>query len=177
MRIEVPPALQSMMRGSGLAGLAVTAAGIVAAAGVLQPWYVASVELTMLGVAQERVVAEVVGWATLGGVLAGAGGAVSAALGATLAVDRHPGWTRPALVAVAAWLVAAGTWARMRLPTLDRFTDAGGTIGELRDVTDELPSGVELAMTVGPGLGATLALAAGLAILIAASAARDLDRR
>jgi hypothetical protein len=177
VRGEVPAALASVGRGSGLAGLVVALAGVVAASTLARPWYEATAELSMLGTAESRAVTVVVGWATAPGWVAATAGAVAAVLGLALAVDRHPGWTRPTLLGAAVGLAVAGTTAQLVRPGLDRFPDARGALAELRAVAADLPEGVELTLTVRPGPGATTALVAGLAVLLATAAARDLDRR
>jgi hypothetical protein len=41
----------------------------------------------------------------------------------------------------------------------------------------ELPRGVELTLSVRPGIGATITLVAGLLVAVAVASARDLDAR
>jgi hypothetical protein len=177
VRGEVPAALEAVGRGSGLAGLAIAAAGTTVVACSARPWYAATAELAMLGAAEQRLVAVVPGWAAVPGVLATVAGAVAALLGIGLALDRHPGWTRPVLVAAAVVLTATGTVGQLVRPSLDRFSDGAGALAELRAVRDDLPRGVELTLTVRPGLAATAALVAGIVVLVGVAAARDLDRR
>lgn len=177
MRRELPAALEAIGRRSGVAGLAVAVAGAATAFGAVHPWHVATAELAMLGAAERRMVAVVPGWSALPGVLAAAAGATAALLGAALALDRHPGWTRPALLATAVVMALAGTSGHLVRPGLDRFPDGAGALAELRAVRDDLPAGVELTLTVRPGVAATVALVAGIVVLVAVAAARDLDRR
>jgi hypothetical protein len=177
VRGELPAAVAAVGRGSGLAGLTIALAGATAAACVVQPWHTATAELAMLGAAEQREVAVVAAWGSAFGIVAAAAGVVAGVLGAALALDRHPGWTRPTLVVAAAALTVTGTVAQVRRPGLDRFPDAAGALAELRAVRDDLPSGVELTLTVRPGIAATVALVAGLVVLLGVAAARDLDRR
>jgi hypothetical protein len=177
VRGEVPAALEAVGRGSGLAGLAIAAAGTVVVVCAGRPWYAATAELAMLGEAEQRLVAVVPGWGAVPGALATVAGAIAALLGIGLALDRHPGWTRPALVIAAIVLTGAGTVGQLVRPGLDRFPDGAGALAELRAVRDDLPRGVELTLTVRPGLAATAALVAGIVVLIGVAAARDLDRR
>jgi hypothetical protein len=177
VRGEVPAALEAVVRGSGVAGLAIAAAGTAVVLCAAQPWYEATAELAMLGDAEQRTVAEIPGWGAVPGVLAVVAAAVAAVLGAALALDRHPGWTRPVLLAAAIVMTATGTVGQLLRPGLDRFPDGAGALAELRAVRDDLPSGVELTLSVRPGLSATVALVAGIAVLVGVAAARDLDRR
>ncbi len=175
MRGELPAALLAVGRASGIAGLVTAAAGVVAVVATTQPWHEAAAELTMLGAADERAVVAVLGWRTAPGLIAGVAGVVVAALGLALAVDRHPGWTRPALLIAAATLAAAGTDAQLRRPELDGLPDDGGALADLREVASQLPRDVELALTVRPGGGAVLVLLAGVLVLVAVACARELD--
>lgn len=168
---------EAVGRGSGLAGLVLAAGGLLVLSSVVAPWWEAHAELALSGVAQGREVTSLEGWEHLAGIAGAAAGVVAAALGIALAIDRHPGWTRPAAMtagAVAALAAAVGTWWQ---PSLGRFPDRGGSLGELRDVVDELPVDVELALTVVRGSGAVLAaIGAGL-IVLGTAAARELDQR
>ncbi|MEX1179040.1 MAG: hypothetical protein WEB09_11320 [Nitriliruptor sp.] len=177
MRVELPPLVASITRGSGLAGGLAAIAGLAAVVSVTLPWSEVTAELSMLGVAEDRAVAAIAGWATIPGLVAGVAGLGAVGLGAALAVDRHPGWTRPGLLLAAAALALSGIAAQLLRPSLDRFPDAAGAVDDLRTVAGDLPRGVELVLAVRTGAGATLTLVAGLAVLVAAAAARDLDRR
>lgn len=175
MRGELPHALVAVGRGSGLAGLVASAAGIAAVVAAWQPWYEAAAELTMLGADEERAVVVLLGWTLLPGLVAGLAGVVAAVLGTALAIDRHPGWARRGLLAAAVTLAVAGTVGQLYRPPLDRFPDEAGALGDLRAVVGELPIGVELTLSVRPGIGATLSLVAAALIVTAVAAARDLD--
>lgn len=168
---------ETIARRSGVAGLVVAAGGGCAAAGAVTPWWQAHAELSLSGVAQGRPVTGLLGVEHLAGVAAAGAAVVALLLGLSLAIDRHPGWTRPALLGaggVAAATASVGTWWT---PGLGRFPDRGGALGELRDVVGELPMDVELTLTVirGPGTALT-AIGAGL-IVLGTAAARELDRR
>lgn len=175
MRVELPHALVAVGRGSGLAGVLVAGGGLAAVVAGSQPWFEAAAELAMLGAAEDRAVVTLLGWSTVPGVAAAIAGAVAAVLGVALAVDRHPGWTRRALLASAVVLAACGTVAQLLRPTLDRFPDEAGALADLRAVIGELPRGVELTLSVRAGAGATIALVAAAAVVIGVAAARDLD--
>lgn len=175
MRRELPHALVAVGRGSGLAGLVAAAAGVTAVVAASQPWYEAAAELSMLGTAEDRAVVTLLGWSTIPGVVAGIAGAFAAALGLALAVDRHPGWARPGLLAAAIAIAAAGTAAQLWRPGLERFPDEAGALADLRAVVDELPRGVELTLSVRQGAGVTIALGAAALVVLAVAAARDLD--
>jgi hypothetical protein len=175
VRVELPHALVAVGRASGLAGLLAAAAGVAAVAAAFQPWHEATAELAMLGAAEDRAVVSLLGWATLPGLAAGVAGVVAAALGLTLAVDRHPGWTRRGLLGAAGVLLVAGAFGQLRRPTLDRFPDESGALADLRAVVDELPRGVELTLSVRPGAGATIVLVAAALLLAAVASARELD--
>jgi hypothetical protein len=177
VRGELPAALEAVGRSSGVAGLAIAAAGFAVVLCATQPWHAAIAELLMLGDAEQRTVAVIPGWGSVPGALALASGAVAALLGTGLALDRHPGWTRPVLLTAAVVMTASGTVGQLVRPGLDRFPDGAGALAELRAVRDDLPSGVELTLTVRPGLSATVALVAGIVVLVGVAAARDLDRR
>jgi hypothetical protein len=177
LRGELPYALVAVGRGSGLAGLVAAVAGLAAIATVALPWHEAAAELAMLGAAEDRAVVTLVGLRTLPGIAAVLAGLLAVCLGVALAIDRHPGWTRRGLLAAAAVLALAGTVAQLRRPTLDRFPDESGALGDLRAVVGELPRGVELTISVRAGVGATIALIAATSILLAVVAARDLDVR
>lgn len=177
MRGELPHALVALGRGSGLAGLLAAVAGVAACVAVAQPWYEAAAELAMMGAAEDRAVVTLVGWETVVGVANGLAGLVATALGTALAVDRHPGWTRPGLLTAAVVMAIAGTVAQLRRPGLDRFPDETGALADLRAVLDALPDGVELTLSVRTGPGATIALVAGALVVLAVAAARDLDAR
>lgn len=177
MPVELPHALVAVGRGSGLAGVLAAAAGATAVATLGLPWHEAAAELTMLGAAEDRAVVSLVGLRTVPGVLAAAAGLVAGFLGAGLAVDRHPGWTRPGLLTAAGVLVTSGVVPLAWRPALDRFPDDSRALADLRAVVGELPTGVELALSVRAGVGASLAIAAGVAVIVAVCAARDLDAR
>lgn len=174
---ELPHALVAVGRGSGLAGVLAAAAGLTAVTTVGLPWHEAAAELTMLGAAEDRAVVALLGTRTAAGVLAAVVGLVAAGLGVALAVDRHPGWTRRGLLTTAGVLTVCGLVPWVWRPPLDRFPDESGALADLRAVVDELPVGVELALSVRAGLGASLSLAAGIAVVVAVCAARDLDAR
>jgi hypothetical protein len=175
VRGELPHALVAVGRGSGLAGLVAAAAGVGAVVAATQPWYEAAAELSMLGESDDRAVVVLVGWSLIPGIVAALAGLVAAALGTALAIDRHPGWARRGLLAAAVTLAVAGTVPLLRRPRLDRFPDETGALGDLRAVVGELPVGVELAISVRPGIGPTTALVAAALIVAAVAAARDLD--
>jgi hypothetical protein len=177
VRVEVPPSLAAVGRGSGVAGVIVALAGTAVTACVWQPWYAATAELAMLGETDRRTVAVVAAWASPLGLAASVAGLVAVGLGVALALDRHPGWTRPALLVAAAVTSVTGATAWLLRPTLDRFPDGAGALAELRAVRDELPRGVELTLTVRGGTAATTAIVAGVVIALGVAAARDLDRR
>ncbi|MEX1164871.1 MAG: hypothetical protein WEB03_14975 [Nitriliruptor sp.] len=177
MRPHHHPVLASLGRGSGVAGAVAALAGVLAVVALALPWHEATAELAMLGVAEDRAVATIPGWSTVAGWVAAVSGAVAVGLGVALAIDRHPGWTRPCLLAATAALVVSGLVAQLRRPTLERFPDGAGAVAELRAVAGDLPRGVELTLAVRPGPAAVAALVAGLTLLVAVAAARDLDQR
>jgi hypothetical protein len=177
VRGELPHAVAAVGRGSGLAGVLAALAGAAAVIGATLPWHEAAAELAMLGSAEDRAVVSLVGLRTVLGVLGALAGVAAVALGGALAIDRHPGWTRRGLVGAAFALGATGLLARLRRPALDRFPDDGGALADLRAVVGELPRGVELTLSVRPGIGATITLVAGLLVAVAVAAARDLDAR
>lgn len=168
---------ETITRRSGVAGLVVAIGGGCAAAGAVTPWWQAHAELSLSGVAQGRPVTALLGVEHLAGLGAAAAAVVALVLGVSLTIDRHPGWTRPALLAaggLAAATASVGTWWT---PRLGRFADRGGALRELREVVGELPVDVELTLTVVRGPGAALtAVGAGL-IVLGTAAARELDRR
>jgi hypothetical protein len=175
VREELPHALVSVARGSGIAGLVAAVAGLAVASAAVWPWYEATAELTMLGTSQDRAVVTLPGLRTVPGAVAGLAGVGAAVLGLLLAVDRHPGWTRRGLLVATAALGVAGVGAWMRRPGLDRFPDDGGALADLRAVVGELPRGVELHLAVRPGPGLLVAVGAAVVIALAVAAARDLD--
>lgn len=177
MRRELPHALVAIGRGSGIAGLVAALAGGAAAVAVTRPWYEAAAELAMLGAAEDRAVVTLLGWETVPGVVAGVAGVIAAVLGCALAVDRHPGWTRPGLLTAAIVLAVAGVVAQVHRPSLDRFPDEAGALADLRAVLNDLPMGVELTLSVRTGSGAAIALVAAAVVVAAVAAARDLDAR
>lgn len=175
MRRELPHALVAMGRGSGLAGLVAAGAGVAAVVAVAKPWYEAAAELSLLGAADDRAVVVLVGWTVVPGIVAGVAGLVAAALGTALAIDRHPGWARRGLLVAAFAMAVAGTVAQLHRPSLDRFPDDASALSDLRAVVDELPVGVELTLSVRPGIGSAVAIVAAALVVVAVAAARDLD--
>ncbi len=128
MRGHAPAVLASLVRGSGIAGVITALGGLLAIAALALPWHQATAELAMLGVAEQRAVATIQGWTTVAGWVAAGAGAVAVALGAALAIDQHPGWTRPGLLAASAMSIVAGLAPRLRRPALERFPDGAGAV-------------------------------------------------
>lgn len=166
-----------LLRRSGLAGLLITVGGVVTTLAVASAWHVARAELEMLGAAEARVVTSVAGWQMGWAWAAALAGLVATFLGAALALDRHPGWTRPATIAAGAVALVSGVVPLVWLPRLDRFPDADGSLRDLREVAEALPVGVELTLSVGAGAGPFLVVGGALAILIGVVSARELDTR
>lgn len=177
MHQELPHALVSVARGSGLAGAVAAVAGLTVVVAVGWPWYEATAELTMLGTSQDRAVVALTGARTWPGLVAGLAGVLAAVLGALLAVDRHPGWTRRGLLTAGVSLGLAGVVGWSWRPSLDRFPDDASALADLRAVVGELPRGVELHLAVRPGPGVVTAVVAAVVIALAVAAARDLDAR
>lgn len=177
MRDAVVSWLGPIVRRSGLAGLVAALAGGVAIAAGPAAWWEVSAELTLSGATQARTVVTLDGTDSLPGWSVLLGGVTVVALGLALAVDRHPGWTRPALLSGAGLIGAgaiAGSWPP---PTLGRFPDPDGALTQLRATSTDLPVGVELTLEVARAEGAWLAGAAAILTLAAVLAARELDRR
>jgi hypothetical protein len=166
-----------VLRPSGLAGLAVAIGGLASAAAVAITWHEARAELAMLGTSQDRAITTVAGWQLPWGVAAAVAGLVALVVGAALAIDRHPGWTRPVTLSAGSLVLACGASSFLRRPSLGWFPDRRGALSELRSVTDALPVGVDLRLTVHLGPGPYVATGGALLILIGVLAARELDRR
>lgn len=177
MRDAVVSWLGPVVRRSGLAGLAAAVAGGVAVASGPAAWWEVRAELTLSGTTQARTVVTLDGLDQVPGLLVVLGGALVVVLGLALAVDRHPGWSRPALLSGAGLIgagAAAGSWPP---PTLGRFPDPEGALAQLRATSADLPVGVELGLEVARAAGAAQAAAAAVIVVVAVLAARELDRR
>jgi hypothetical protein len=166
-----------VLRPSGIAGLVVAIGGLAGSASLVITWHEARAELAMLGTSQDRAITTVAGWQLPWGVAAAVAGLVALVLGSALAIDRHPGWTRPVTLVAGSVVLACGASSFLRRPTLGWFPDRRGALSELRSVTDALPVGVELSLTVHLGSGPYVAAGGALMILVGVLAARELDRR
>lgn len=178
MRGDAALQARLLLRPTGAAGAAVALGGVVAVVGAYRPWYAVTAELTMLGEDQRRAVAELPGWeAHPWGWLIPAVGVLAVALGVAVAFDRPPRRTRPVLLLAGALLVGAAALGAADRPPVDRFDIAGTRLRELLDLTDRLPSGVELAFSVGVSDGVWVTLVAGLLTMVGALCARELSWR
>lgn len=169
-------ALQAVGRRSGLAGVLVAAGGAAATVAAAMPWWQARAELQLLSASQGRVVSSLGGWQHAIGWTAATAGMLALTLGALLAVDRHPGWTRPAAVAAGLVLVGCAAVGLARDPGLGAFPDEDGALADLRSVTDDLPVEVDLELTVTRGAGPWWVTVAAGAVLVGTLSARELDR-
>lgn len=175
MRGDATLEAKLLLRGSGIAGLAVACAGVLAMTAAYQPWYVVVARLAMLEHDQDRVVAELAGWqAHPWGWVVPALGLAAVVLGLGVALDRPVARARDLLLLAAVGLgmtVLAGALAR---PPVGRFDVAGSRLRELAELADRLPEGVALTFAVRPALGLWMALVAAGAIVVATLSARDL---
>jgi hypothetical protein len=161
-----------LLRGPGLAGLLTVLGGALAAFAATRPWYLAVAELSMLDDRQGRTIATVTGVpATTVGWIAVALGLTAAVVGANVAIDRPHPRARSLLLATASSLVAVAIAAAVRRPELERIT--GSEAERLLELAERLPVGIELAVTVRPGIGPTLVGVAAVLIGIGALAVGD----
>ena len=174
MRGDVALTARLLLRGTGLAGVAVTAGGVLAVVAATRPWFVARAQVAMLGVEQDRSVATLAGvpdtvggWATL--LL----GLVVVVVGLAVAVDRPPATARRVLLSCAVALLVGALWSWLGpTPTLTRV--AGAEIDHLSTLAGRLPSGVDLELRVASAVGPALAALASAIVAIGTFSARDL---
>lgn len=166
-----------VVRPSGLAGVVAALAGLAAARAAAEPWHEVALSIRMLGGEQARVLEEVAAVAVPWAVLAAAAGLVATVLGTSLALDRHPGWTRPVLVGSAGSLLVAGVVPLLLPPPLARLGDPAGALEEVAALGSGLPSGVSMALSVRPGAAPVVAAGAAVVVLGATLAARELSTR
>jgi hypothetical protein len=161
-----------LLRGPGLAGLLTVLGGALAAFAATRPWYLAVAELSMLDDRQGRTIATVAGVpATTIGWIAVALGLAAAVVGSNVAIDRPHRHARSLLLSTASALVAVAIAATVRRPALERVT--GSESEGLLELAERLPVGIELVVTVRPGIGPTLVGVAAVLIGIGALAAGD----
>ncbi|MFA9432077.1 hypothetical protein [Egicoccus sp. AB-alg2] len=174
MRGDIALTARLLLRGTGLAGLTVVAGGVLAVVAATRPWFQATAEVAMLGVAQDRAVATLTGVPdTLAGWVALLLGVVAVVVGSSVALDRPPAPARKILVGCAAalLLVALLAWFGP-VPALARV--AGAEADQLATLAGRLPDGVELELRVGAALGPALAALASAIVAIGTFSARDL---
>jgi hypothetical protein len=161
-----------LLRGPGLAGLTTVAGGGLAAIAATRPWYLGVAELSMLGDQQGRTVATLAGVpGTVSGWLVVLLGVCAAVLGTNVALDRpHPHARRLLLLTATLLLLLAAVVSWWR-PPLERV--AAGDAARLLELAERLPSGVELVVSVRPGLGPALVALAAVLVGGGALAARD----
>ena len=160
-----------LLRGDGLAGLAIVAGGIIGLVAAASPWYEAHARVSMLGADEAQVVASLAG---LPGSAPGWGVFVLAlvmlGVGITIAVDR-PSTHARTMVAIAAIAVAgAATAGLVLVPEVSVV--AGARTPSLLALRDRLPVGIDLELVVVRGRGAWLALASAAAGALGAMGAR-----
>lgn len=173
MRGDVALTARLLLRGDGLAGLAVAAGGALAVFAATRPWYHALAEVAMLDTAQARAVDSLIGTQTLLGRVSLGVGLVAAVLGVLCAVDRPPAHARQVLLgcAVALLVTAAVAWLGPP-PELARV--AGSEGDELARLGGRLPDGIRLRLAVRLATGPALtALASGI-VAAGTIAAREL---
>lgn len=163
MRGDVALTARLLLRGSGLAGLAVAAGGGLAVFAATEPWYHAMAEVEMLGADQARAIASLLGVQTVGGWVSLVVGAGAVVLGIACALDRPPARARPLLLggAVVLVLAAASAWL-LPAPALDSVT--GAEADQLAVLADRLPVGLALELQVRVAAGPAL-VALGSAIV------------
>lgn len=166
-----------VVRPSGLAGLAASLAGLGALWTATRPWHVVAADVTMLGARQGRLVDGAAGSSLPWAVLVIVAGLVAVGLGAALAVDRHPGWTRPALLGAAAMLLVSGVVAVLLRPPLSGLAASSEALAEVVALRGSLPEGTALELTVRAGPAAFAAAIAGLVVAGATIGARELATR
>jgi hypothetical protein len=165
-----------LLFGQGRAGLVVAVGGTFAVIGSLLPWYELVTTVTMLGEQAERPAAVLRGVPDLvrGGWTLGLGVAL-VVLGVALGIDRPPPLARTAigLAALATGGIAvAALLGRPSVATMSRQGDA-----DLVALRDELPVGIELALSAEPAGGCWLVLAGAMIALGGAVASlRSVER-
>ena len=173
MRGDAALTARLLLRGPGLAGVVVTLGGALAALAATRPWYVATAELSMLDDQQSRTVTALAGLPeTVLGWVALALGLTAAVLGANLALDRPHPHARTLLLSTASSTFAVAVGAAVRRPALERV--AGPEAERLLELAGRLPAGVELTVSVRPGIGPILLGVA--AVLIGGGALGFRDR-
>lgn len=173
MRGDLALHLRQVLRPEGALGLVATVAGATAATAAYLPWYEVSADVAMLGANSSRAVAQLAGWqAHPWGWSVPAIALVMMGVGILLAIDRPVANTPDALLlggmGVALAVAVAGRW----FPPVARFEVAGSSLRDMVDMAGRLPRDVELALSVQPGVGMWLALAASAVLLATGLTAR-----
>lgn len=171
MRGDATLRARLLLRGDGLAGLAIVAGGITGLIAAASPWYAAHARVSMLGANEDQVVASLAGipgsapgWGVL--VLA----LVMLVVGTTIAIDRPPAHART-MVAIAALAVAGAATAGLLLVP-EASVVAGARTPSLLALRERLPVGIDLELVVVRGRGAWLALASAAVGALGAMGAR-----
>ncbi len=157
MRGDAALTARLMLFGQGRAGLVAAVGGTLTAIGSVLPWYELVATVRMLGADAERAAAVVRGVPDLAwGGWTLALGLTVAVLGVALGIDRPPPGARTAIVlgAIATGAIAVG--AVVVRPSTTSMSRHGG--GDLVALREELPVGIELALTVDVAVGCFVVL-------------------
>lgn len=173
MRGDAALTARLLLRGAGVAGIAVALGGALAIVAATRPWYHAMADVAMLGSSQGRAVDSLAGTQTVLGWVSLLAGLVAVVLGVACALDRPPAGARRMLLACALALVvvAAVAWLGPA-PELARVAGSEGE--ELARLGDRLPEGIALQLAVRTAIGPVLTVLAGVIVGVGTLAAREL---
>lgn len=175
MRGLVPLRVRMLVRPLGIVGGVGVGAGVAALVATYLPWYEVAATVEMLGNQRSRAVASLAGWqAHPWGWLVPALAIVAIVVAAALTVDRPVPATGTLALVAGLGLACAVAAAVLLFPPVSRFDHADSRLAELDRLADRLPQDVTMTFSVRPGLGLWIALAAAVALLGVAMAAREL---
>lgn len=173
MRGDVALTARLLLRGTGLAGIAVAAGGALAVVAATRPWYHAMAQVTMLDAVQARAVDSLLGTQTLLGWVTLVLGLVAILLGIACALDRPPAHARRVLLGCALALLVVSLLAWFG-PSPELARVAGSEGDELTRLGSRLPDGIELRLAVRTAVGPALAALASVIVTGGTFAAREL---
>lgn len=174
MRGDLALHLRLALRPRGLVGVVAVVAGASGIAAAFMPWYVVAAELDALGHTRSWPVAQLAGWSAHPWTwLVPVAALAAVAVGVGLAVDRP--MPRSRNLHLLAGLVTAGTVsaAGLLFPPVSQFDVEGSRLRELMRLAEGVPSDVNMAFSVQPGVGLWLTLGAAALLVATAFAARE----
>lgn len=159
MRGDAALVARQVLRPEGTLGLVAAVAGLTAMTAAYLPWYHVHASVDALGTTSSRSVSALAGWqAHPWGWLVPALAVVMVVVGVLLALDRPLPSTADLFLlggmGLAIGVAVAGRW----FPPVARFDVAGSRLRDMIDLAGRLPSDVDLAFSVRPGVGMWLAL-------------------